>query len=629
MRQSRLCKLTFLKHLLALLMLSGLAGAVAASTPVGPMGYQGRLLDANGVPVSGPLNFVIRIYDQLDAPGGVLLYQESHPGLPVTDGVYSIKIGEINDPDIGSWDLGLWQGNMNNLYLEIEVENEVLSPRTELTSSPHAFTSTLALSAESLGAKTAAEYDNILEGVCVASKGKWLDAINTCMGSGSEVLSETLGSMMVSVNTDFTNLDLTKANLTGSDFTGADFSGTVFKDTQISASGLAGVNLTGAVMEGVTSDAPLPSSNVNLTNATLSKMDLSSWQLDNATLTGLSAANLYGCPASLPTGWFCGQQSFLTYMLIGPGANLSGSSAAVISKDDGERYLNLDPGSNLLTNRDLTGVVFDGVTILQSLFGSTLTNASFKGSTLKTLRRRPITGAVNGADFSNAHLINIVFDDSIGNLDNVVFDQATLEHVRFDQGTDISFQNFSGFQYAVLKHVTFGNGVRASGKTQFYRSLLEDIIFDSDLKAQIEESTVTGKLTLPSAGSLLGIEISVIDGAEVTGNFTNLYIGESSIHYSEFKPSRTVTGFLISEVTMNSSRFEGDLNNTTIEDCTGNDLEFAGDWNNASFQSCNFTFLTWDEHSDDFRCPDGSTSIGSQCTLPAGNLCDGAPCVDF
>ena len=99
------------------------------------------------------------IFDAVSA--GTELYYEEHSGISVDDGVYTFRIGAGTNP-LGNWDVNLWQAGMDaqgnlNRWLEIEVNGETLAPRTGLNSAPHAFTSTLALSSEKLGAKTAAE----------------------------------------------------------------------------------------------------------------------------------------------------------------------------------------------------------------------------------------------------------------------------------------------------------------------------------------------------------------------------------------------------------------------------------------------------------------------------------------
>ena len=59
--------------------------APSVATPVGPMNYQGRLLDNQGIPVTGNYTFTVRIYN--DPVSGTLKYSEVHNNVAVNDGV--------------------------------------------------------------------------------------------------------------------------------------------------------------------------------------------------------------------------------------------------------------------------------------------------------------------------------------------------------------------------------------------------------------------------------------------------------------------------------------------------------------------------------------------------------------
>lgn len=92
--------------------------------------YQGRVLQ-NGALVSGSLNITFKLYDTLN--GGSALYTDS--GLvTVADGLYSTLIG---DDASSSGDLADALGNPE-VYLEITIEGETLSPRERIVSVPYA-----------------------------------------------------------------------------------------------------------------------------------------------------------------------------------------------------------------------------------------------------------------------------------------------------------------------------------------------------------------------------------------------------------------------------------------------------------------------------------------------------------
>jgi N-acetylneuraminic acid mutarotase len=80
-----------MKTILATILSAAFAGAAFAQVP-NLINYQGRLTDANGVPVTGTKNFSISIFDA--ATGGNLLYTEDIGAVMLDDnGVYSFRFG--------------------------------------------------------------------------------------------------------------------------------------------------------------------------------------------------------------------------------------------------------------------------------------------------------------------------------------------------------------------------------------------------------------------------------------------------------------------------------------------------------------------------------------------------------
>jgi hypothetical protein len=113
--------------------------------------YQGRLLNANGVPVTdASLEFVFRLFDA--SSGGTCLW-ESDDGaacdgadetqtVALTDGLFSENIGSAVDPDGLSEaypvDLaGVFEGG-TEVWLEVVVDGETLTPRKQLVAAPYA-----------------------------------------------------------------------------------------------------------------------------------------------------------------------------------------------------------------------------------------------------------------------------------------------------------------------------------------------------------------------------------------------------------------------------------------------------------------------------------------------------------
>jgi len=411
--------------------------ATANATPVGPMNYQGRLLDDNGIPVTGSYNFVIKIYN--DPAAGTLKYQEDRNSVLVDDGVYAFKIGM--GPKTGgdsSWDIDLWQGNLNDLYLEVVVNGETLSPRHELTSAPHAFTSTFALSANALGNKTAAEYDNILEGVCVASKGKWLDSLNKCLGSGAVITNQAIPD---SDGLDYSNLELIDVDLTGTSFpANAYFHKTIFKDSTISFSGFpASADLSEAYFDNISVASPL-TSNAATYGATFKNMNMSGFIFSGSNLWQASAAELSACPSSLPTGYGCREQFTGTgrYFIYGPSMNFSKTSALAASSNSGTvLQLRADAFSGAAgLGHSLQSANFSGVRIPSHLSGLSLTLANFTDAVLDRI------------DLSNCNLNNSNFDRA--RISQVNFTNASMGFITF-KNAEISLTSMSNGNYTDAK----------------------------------------------------------------------------------------------------------------------------------------------------------------------------------
>src|SRR5678815_261772 len=141
--------------ILAAVMVLALGSAVWAQSQT-HVTYQGRLTDA-GVPPSGTFSFEFRIFD---APaGGGLLWSETLPSVTVTQGLFTVVLGQVVPLDSTIF-------NGSPRWIEIVVQGTTLSPRQELSSSPGAVYATLAgdfrgtLGGEVTGTQTATVVTN-------------------------------------------------------------------------------------------------------------------------------------------------------------------------------------------------------------------------------------------------------------------------------------------------------------------------------------------------------------------------------------------------------------------------------------------------------------------------------------
>ena len=90
--------------------------------------YQGFLTDKQGEPLNTSKNMKIGIYNALQ--GGSSLWQEDVENVKIADGWFSILLGEEGNRLSPDYFL------KTALYLEIEIDGEVLTPRQFIASTP-------------------------------------------------------------------------------------------------------------------------------------------------------------------------------------------------------------------------------------------------------------------------------------------------------------------------------------------------------------------------------------------------------------------------------------------------------------------------------------------------------------
>jgi len=131
------------------------AGAAAAPAAVpGEINYQGLLLDDLGQPVTGSVDMEFRLYDADTA--GTLLWTETHPGVPVADGIYDVALGATT-PISASVVAG------GAIYLQVSVDGEVMTPRQRLLVVPYALRAEVAETAESIQGQSGDFFTQMLQ----------------------------------------------------------------------------------------------------------------------------------------------------------------------------------------------------------------------------------------------------------------------------------------------------------------------------------------------------------------------------------------------------------------------------------------------------------------------------------
>ena len=116
-------------HLTTFSLLIALCCASLAFAEPVKLSHQGRVLDAVGDPITGPLDITFSIYDV--SSGGAPLWTEPQL-VTVTDGLFTVNLGTTVPLDFSAIDV-----RPDSLWLETQIDvDPPLTPRTLLTATP-------------------------------------------------------------------------------------------------------------------------------------------------------------------------------------------------------------------------------------------------------------------------------------------------------------------------------------------------------------------------------------------------------------------------------------------------------------------------------------------------------------
>lgn len=107
--------------------------------------FQGQLTDSVGIGLSGTVDLTFRLF--VAESGGVAVWTETHPGVTLDDGIYSVALGSISPFAASGVEFSV------PYWLEIDADDgggpQTLSPRVPLRTVPYAFRSAVADSVSS------------------------------------------------------------------------------------------------------------------------------------------------------------------------------------------------------------------------------------------------------------------------------------------------------------------------------------------------------------------------------------------------------------------------------------------------------------------------------------------------
>src|SRR5687768_3793467 len=127
----------FLRYVSAAAVLLGSFCGLAAAEAAVPSGItqQGRVLDADGNPVTSEVAITFTIYDDpMEAEEANVLWSEVL-NIQLDDGYFSARLGEDGD---NAFPATLFDGSVRYLGIKIGTDDE-LAPRARLASVPYAF----------------------------------------------------------------------------------------------------------------------------------------------------------------------------------------------------------------------------------------------------------------------------------------------------------------------------------------------------------------------------------------------------------------------------------------------------------------------------------------------------------
>jgi hypothetical protein len=104
-----------------------LAGIVQAASVPCKINYQGVLKDNAGVKIDGSVDIDVVLQP---LGGGAAVFSETHTGVSVANGLFSLKIGDVNDMCSVPFD--------SAYELEITVDGDTMAPNTPLCAAPYA-----------------------------------------------------------------------------------------------------------------------------------------------------------------------------------------------------------------------------------------------------------------------------------------------------------------------------------------------------------------------------------------------------------------------------------------------------------------------------------------------------------
>jgi hypothetical protein len=164
--------------------------------------YQGQATDANGVPLEGPYALTFRLYTA--DTGGMQLWQETQPNIPLTGGHFSVLLGAVSSLAGMDWSQPRW------LSVQLGTAPE-LAPRQRITSVPLAIRAQTAEQLEGGGDISVRAYNDATISIAndvnttmtFNTESYDTDTIHSTVTNTGRLTATTAGKYLIGCNVDF------------------------------------------------------------------------------------------------------------------------------------------------------------------------------------------------------------------------------------------------------------------------------------------------------------------------------------------------------------------------------------------------------------------------------------------